>query len=106
MNTLPPLWIKPRPGPWSVGLRRRPRGAIRSMSSVIGEPPLTILPDTCTALALSAAERAAATICAGDFDAMPLPPEELPQPASAPHSRTAIAQGARREGRGPIAGTL
>ena len=50
---------------------------------MIGVPAVTVEPDTCTALAPSAAALAAAMISAGDFEATPLPEEEPPQPASA-----------------------
>jgi len=56
---------------------------------VIGELALTIEPNTCTELALSAAALAAEMICEGVFDATPLleleaEEEELPEPPELP----------------------
>ena len=78
--------------------------------SVIGELALTIEPETCTELALSAAALAAEMICDGVLDATPLleleaeeealpEPAELPQPPSRAPTITSVVsvgRGSRR----------
>jgi hypothetical protein len=61
---------------------------------VIGDPPLTIEPETWTELALSAATFASATISAGALDAMPLPEEEPEEEPPQPPSTAVISTSA------------
>jgi hypothetical protein len=84
---------------------------------VIGELALTIEPNTCTELALSAAALAAEMICEGVFDATPLleleleaeeeellEPPELPQPPSRAPTITSVVsvkRGSKRGSRRP-----
>src|SRR5690242_18608694 len=66
------------------------------MSSVIGDPPLTSEPETCTDLAPSEATFVAARMSAGALSATPLPAEseeELPpHPASTASASASAAQ--------------
>ncbi len=67
---------------------------------MIGLPPVTVEPDTCTALAPSTAALAAATISEGDFDATPLPddPPHPPSAATASASKMPVTGRSRTEG--------
>src|SRR5487761_162310 len=68
-----------------------PLPAARARSSVTGVPPVTIEPETCTELALSAAVLLALTISSALLEATPLPDEEPPQPASTGSASSRVA---------------
>src|SRR5271166_330040 len=99
MKTVPWIWISSKLSPFSDSCPRPPLCASRYMLSVIGEPPLTSAPETCTEVALSARILAPSMIWAGVFLAIPLPSEELPQPAIAAARRTSPSSGTAGDGR-------
>src|SRR6266566_2354190 len=104
MYTVPPVWISSNPSPLSASCPRPPLVA-RSRLSVIGDPPLTIEPETCADVAASAAALLAATISPALLAATPLPEEELPQPPiPAPRRPSARAARAGNQDRAGIAG--
>ena len=100
MYAVPPTWIRSKLSPFSEIRPRPPLPARSSRSSVIGDPPLTIEPETWTELALSAATLASATISAGALDAMPLPEEEPEEEPPQPPSTAAISTSAIEAVRG------
>src|SRR6185437_2544366 len=96
-----PTWISSNDSPLSESLPRPPLPANRFMSSVIGEPPETIDPETCTEVAASEAAFVAVRISAGDLSCTPLPAEDEdeedeppPQPARIATSRARAANAA------------